>query len=135
MTEQEINTAIAQHCGDNWYAVEKGGWYYRANGCGYTNRIEEAGRYSHEDAVKELVRGEPMSVVKIPALCYCNDLNAMHKAELTLWRDESLIEQYQENLQVLYLHAVGYQGAAYWFMANAHTKAAAFLKTIGKWKE
>ena len=66
---------------------------------------------------------------------YCEDLNAMHKAELTLWRDECLVEKYEENLRKEFLHAVGYQGAAYWFMAKAYTKAVAFLKTIDKYKK
>ena len=65
---------------------------------------------------------------------YANDLNEMRKAEITLWCDECLVEKYQDNIQEEYLHNVGYQGAAYWFMANAHTKAVAFLKTIGKWE-
>ena len=136
MTNEEINTVIAQHCGDNWYAVEKGGWYYRANGCGYTNRIEEAGRYSHEDAVKELVRGEPMSVVKIPVLCYCNDLNAMHEAEKTLDDDQWL--EYMLNLQDVFQRDP-YRGKWIVCQDNMHSTAAqrakAFLKTIGKWKE
>ena len=135
MTDRRINQLIAEHCGWNWYAVEKGGWYYRPDGHGYTNRISEAGKYSKEEANAEIVKGEPMSIVPIPFPDYCNDLNAMCKAELTLWRDECLVEKYEENLKKEFLYQVGYQGAAYWFMANANTKAVAFLKTIDKWKE
>lgn len=50
MTEEQINNIIAKQCCWDWYAVEKGGWYCRANAQGYTNRIEEAGKYSKEDA-------------------------------------------------------------------------------------
>jgi hypothetical protein len=77
MTPEEINKAIAESVGFSWWAVEKGGWYYRQGGAGYTNRIEEAGRYTEADALKELVRGEPMGVHPIPHPDYCNDHNAI----------------------------------------------------------
>jgi hypothetical protein len=77
MTNEEINRAVAESVGFNWWAVEKGGWYYRQGGAGYTNRIEEAGRYTEADARKELVRGEPMGVHRIPHPDYCNSYDAI----------------------------------------------------------
>lgn len=34
------------------YLIRKGGAYYRPNAAGYTNNVEEAGRYSLEDAIR-----------------------------------------------------------------------------------
>ena len=65
-------------------------------------------------------------------LDYCRDLNAMHKAELTLWQDEVLFEKYRENLENEYLRHVGCQGPTYWFAATSYVRAVAFLKTVGK---
>lgn len=36
--------------GRRCYVLRKRGLFYRAGAKGYTNRIEEAGRYSHEEA-------------------------------------------------------------------------------------
>ena len=102
MTDLRINQLIAEHCGWKFITFDIG-WH---------------------------VVGDFEVKAKIPD--YCNDLNIMRKAELSLWHDECLVEQYEENLKKEFLYQVGYQGAAYWFMANAHTKAVAFLKTIGK---
>lgn len=66
---------------------------------------------------------------------YCGDLNEMHKVELCLWYDDLLIEQYEENLRKEYLYAVGYEGCSCWFMAEPGIRAAAFLKTVGLWKD
>jgi hypothetical protein len=131
MTSEEINRAVAESVGFNWWAVEKGGWYYRQGGAGYTNRIEEAGRYTEADARKELVRGEPMGVHAIPPPDYCNDLNAMHEVEKTL-TDE------QHRLFRSYLgEAVG--DVAYFcrkiISATARQRAEAYLRTIGKWRD
>lgn len=136
MSEEEINIAIAEYCGCTWYAVEKAGWYYRQGGHGYTNRIEEAGKYSKEDAQKEIVRGEPMSIVKIPHSDYCNDLNEMHEIEKMLDDDQWL--EYMLNLQDV-LQRDPYRGKWIVCLENMHStavqRAKAFVKTIGKWKE
>ena len=66
---------------------------------------------------------------------FYGDLNEMRKAELCLWRDECLVEKYEEYLRKEYLNAVGYQGCSCWFMAGAGIRAIAFLKTVGLWKD
>lgn len=125
MTNDEINIAIEEYGGlMTWYAVEK------------ANRIEEAGKYSKEDAQKEIVRGEPMSIVKIPHSDYCNDLNEMHEIEKMLDDDQWL--EYMLNLQDV-LQRDPYRGKWIVCLDNMHSTAAqrakAFVKTIGKWKE
>jgi hypothetical protein len=132
MNDQEINRAVAESVGFNWWAVEKGGWYYRQGGAGYTNRIDEAGRYTEADARKLLVRGEPMSVRRIPHPDYCNDLNAMHEVEKTLDVDVNI------NGSPRYVYAghiyniVGKDCQP--FRATARQRAEAYLRTIGKWR-
>ena len=132
MTTEEINIVIAESSGwhphpDNDKRKQKF-WTYGGDGYGLPNGCDKrkAANPPIDDGAWENIPGLPD---------YCNDLNAMRNAELTLWRDECLVEKYEENLKKEFLYQVGYQGAAYWFMANAHTKAVAFLKAIGKWKE
>ena len=132
MTTEEINIVIAESSGwhphpDNDKRKQKF-WTYGGGGYGLPNGCDKrkAANPPIHDGAWENILGLPD---------YCNDLNAMRNAELTLWRDECLVEKYEENLKKEFLYQVGYQGAAYWFMANAHTKAVAFLKAIGKWKE
>lgn len=133
MTDQEINRAVAESVGFNWWAVEKGGWYYRQGGAGYTNRIEEAGRYTEADARSELVRGEPMGVHPIPLPDYCNDLNAicaviesmpMPQYE-TVW--ETLCDMIPCNTDA-------FKGGLV-YNAKARLRAEAYLRTIGKWRD
>jgi hypothetical protein len=143
VTDEEINEAIADHVGWKWYAVEKGGWFYRKGGHGYTYRIEEAGKYTKEDAEKQLCYGEPMSVVKIPVPSYTTDLNAMREALNTLTDDESW-------RLILHLSDITrnehHSDPDDWFNrstdwtwrvvnATAHQRSEAFLRTLGKWKE
>jgi len=125
VTDKEINEAIADHVAWNWYAVEKAGWYYRNGGHGYTNRIHEAGRYAKEDASRELCKGEPMSVVRIPVPDYVNDLNAMHEAE-------KVLTTAQATTMSQYLHR---RLGMLWGFATASQRAEAFLRTVGQWKE
>ena len=132
MTTEEINIVIAESSGwhphpDNDKRKQKF-WTYGGGGYGLPNGCDKrkAANPPIDDGAWENILGLPD---------YCNDLNAMHEAELTLWHDVCLVEKYQDNIQEEYLHNVGYQGAAYWFMANAHTKAVAFVKTIGKWEK
>ena len=139
MKPEDINRAIAGHLGWAWYAVEKGGWYYRQGGHGYTNRIQEAGRYTKDQAEKELVRGEPMRIVQIPYPNYYQDLNAMHEAEKTI------IDQDDQNSYVAHLVAnlhlnsdtipSAYDEAWVCRHSNARQCAEAFLRTIRKWRD
>jgi len=133
MTDLQINQLIAEYCGWNWYAVEKGGWYYRPDGHGYTNRISEAGKYSKEDANAEIVKGEPMSIVPIPFPDYCNDLNAMHEAMKTL--SEEQVDKVWETLcDMIPFNSHSFRNGLV-FDAPAKVRAEAFLRVIGKWEQ
>ena len=135
MNDEEINRAIAEHLGWKWWAVEKGGWYYRQGGAGYTNRIEGAGRYTEADARKELVRGEPMGVHPIPPPNYCGDLNAMHEAEKTLLADADTGYQYDMELNgVCECWEDGVMNYMKLWHSTARQRAEAFLRTVGKWR-
>lgn len=80
----------------------------------------------------------------IPILCtgedrYCNwelkdyvgSLDMIHQVELSIWREPELVEEYEEELQRIYLEQVGYQGCGYWFMASAATRAKALVRVLG----
>lgn len=135
MTDEEINRAIAEHLGWNWWAVEKGGWYYRQGGAGYTNRIDEAGRYTEADARKELVRGEPMGVHPIPPPNYSNDLNACAEFEKTIKSDEAM-DEYLFRLAYVLQTAIAFNSFSTFARVTAkpRQRAEAFLRTVGKWK-
>ncbi len=139
MKDHEINQAVAESVGFNWWAVEKGGWYYREGGSGYTNRIEEAGRYTEADARKELVRGEPMGVRPIPHPDYCNDLNAMHEVEKTLkarMDQDTYVSHLVSNLY-FYCDTLPTTRDEAWVCRHCTARqcAEAYLRTIGKWRE
>jgi hypothetical protein len=129
MNDEEINRAIAEHLGWIWWAIEKGGWYYRQGGAGYTNRIEEAGRYTEADARKELVRGEPMGVHPIPPPNFCGDLNAMHEAEKVLTDVQCLF--YPDNMREVITE---HDASRRTWHAAARQRAEAFLRVVGKWR-
>lgn len=120
MTDLEINKAISMHV-FGWEDYDMLLW------CEEDGLPAWTGRKLHGATKKENKWHE------VPD--YCNDLNAMHQAESTLWIDECLVEKYEENIKDEYLKEVGYQGYGYWFMAGASVRARAFLKTIGKWKD
>lgn len=122
MTNDEINIAIAEY--HNWRNIKE--IDYQPFGTDpYIDGPDQMWVGIHPESDSDSDEYEV-----IPD--YCNDLNLIRQSELTLWRDECLVEKYEENLKKEFLYQVGYQGAAYWFMANARTKAVAFLKTIGK---
>ena len=100
MTEEQINIAIAEACG----------WKYEKN---ETHAPDGAFWWSKNPEFPD----------------YCNDLNAMHKAEKVLTRYQQSVT-YSDNLMKI----VGYHtfDSAH---ATARQRAKAFLKTIGKWKE
>lgn len=77
----ELNGVVQQ------YAVMKGDLYYRPNSSGYTGSLCSAGRYTKKQAEREMVSGEPMSMVPIPLPCYIGapeSLGLCHAAEETL---------------------------------------------------
>ena len=103
MTILRINQIIAKHCG--WkFIVYDIGWY-------------KAGDFEFK--------------AKIPD--YCNDLNAIHKAEKTLK------DPIQQSYYVYYLGDFNsFEKGEYptfrFVNSTAKQRAVAFLKTIGKWE-
>jgi len=62
---------------------------------------------------------------------YCNDLNAMHEAEMVLSNYHKVIK----NQSVIYFHLLhDIAGNLAFRKATARQRAEAFLKTIGKWE-
>ena len=115
MTDDEINRAIAEACGytfdgDKW---QRGGvrimWQHYNRELGYSDPPD-----------------------------YCNDLNAMHEAEQSLWdRDWSLRHEFVNHLARILNPVHGYrmQEAIDLLDATARQRAEAFLRTLGKWEE
>lgn len=110
MTPEEINKAIATHCG--WKDVKSGKLYaFELYG---TSPDPEIGR------------------TRLPN--YCGDLNAMHEAERTL--DVNALSKYADELDrvcvpvhvcpLTHWHAV--------VMTTAAQRAEAFLRAVGKWQ-
>ena len=117
MTDQQINEAIAAHCG--WTGIRQGNYgIVGVPPIGYDPRI---------------------SLPPIPD--YCNDLNAIHEAEQAHWiRHHIDRDTYREHLSII-VHG----GSRHWYRdfaiinalmdATAHQRAEAFLKTVGKWED
>lgn len=115
MTDKEINEAIAGVCG----------WKCK----GHPDQLKATdgwGEFSYQFVIRP--DGQLVTHNSIPN--YCNDLNAMHEAEKTLY-DPSMRRDYSSILGCL---VKGYicLDAIY---ATARQRAEAFLRTLGKWKE
>ena len=107
MKDEEINVAIAEACG--WTRVR-----------GMTQAKDDL------EPKCWLPKGktDPWKAVhKCPD--YCNDLNAMHKAEAMLLEGVNW-EGYHNGLRDMIFPV---------WHANARQRAEAFLRTVGKWKE
>jgi hypothetical protein len=109
MTDEQINIAIAEACG--WSGFSS---------AGYAGSIQYGRKPLSSHASWELPN-------------YCNDLNAIHEAEMSLpveefngqeW-DQSRSE-YRWRLRLICLHPCH---------ATARERAEAFLRTIGKWED
>jgi hypothetical protein len=106
MTDEQIDRAIARHMGWKYlHKIEQSvsihyGWCGINPETGYDEFIPD----------------------------YCNDLNAMHKAEETL--TGLLLDKYVDNCMA---------EVEYWpshlLYLSARRRAEAFLQTIGKWEE
>lgn len=95
MTNQQINEVIAEACG---WKKEDGVYMWTTNGIDCTS----------------------------PELWdWCNDLNAMHKAE-----DHLMGKQF-----MTYFLILDSEGSLWGVRAPARQRAEAFLRTLGKWEE
>lgn len=116
MTDQEINIAIAEACG--WKREDVinplGGASVELWTCG-TQRVVTS------EALPE----------------YCNDLNAMHRAEVHLENEMAICDQYWKQLaeQTMADDDELATVTRYRYIGNAtaHQRAEAFLRAIGKW--
>jgi hypothetical protein len=103
MTNEQINIAIAEACG--WQFV------------------------TYKETFAKPPNGDWQYKDKIPD--YCNDLNAMHEAWLSLSDKDKFVCD-KELMRVL----VASKDGPYWMTnSTAKQRAEAFLKAIGKWKD
>ena len=108
MTDDEINSAIADACG--WKAhdhpecmAKKEGWIMPE---------------------RWIMRPDGELVFHHCIPNYCNDLNAMHEVEKTILKNR--------NLWTNYFYALG---ATIAWHTTARQRAEAFLRTLGRWRE
>jgi hypothetical protein len=105
MSDEQINIAIAEHCG--WTEIEQ-----------YTQAVDGWYGYEPENGTHSQVPN------------YCKDLNAMHEAEKIILNDLKTWRQYVDLIRVQSAKSVNPI-----FHLTARQRAEAFLKTIGKWEE
>jgi len=117
MKKEDQIIAIAEACNKEWTRFNNRGIQSDSGRFIWVKKCEGGGAYSWE----------PFDPTR--------DLNDMRNVETSLWREPELVERYEETLQRVYLEKVGYEGAGYWFMANAATRAEAFLRTLYFWRE
>lgn len=88
MTPEEKNAAIAKAVGtDRFWLLKKHGLWWRPDSAGYTGNIDEAGRYTYDEAKRrECKHGHSDDVTMHPAPIpnYVEDLNAIHSAIMSL---------------------------------------------------
>jgi hypothetical protein len=114
MTKEQINIAIAEACG------MRGVWEKKITSCGCDGQWDYFNPQGN----------------RLPD--YCNDLNAMHEAEVTL--DFEQAELFEDELyDVIFKNNDGLENPlscrfSVWH-ATARQRAEAFLKTINKWEE
>ena len=111
MKDYEINEAIALACG----------WKQR--------KVMYDGSVVGETLVPPDWKG--LAGVSVPD--YCNDLNAMHNAELFLTREQH--PTYFRNLCPDEWAWIDHNAWPVLCFANAMQRAEAFLRTINKWKD
>lgn len=97
MTDEQINTAIAEACGWTDFGMHP---MFGLMGL-------QPGTHGMRTAIEK----------------YCTDLNAMHKAEMAMCKQEFFV----------YLRTLPAGPAA--ITATARQRAEAFLRTLGKWEE
>ncbi len=124
MTNDEINAAIAEHCG--WRNIKE--IDYQPIGTDpYIDGPDQEWVGIHPESGSDSDEYEI-----IPD--YCNDLNAMHEAENTF---KNLIQQffYAEYLGDCHSFEKGEYPTFRFVNSIAKLRAIAFLKTIGKWEK
>ena len=103
MTDEQINAAIAKACG---WREEMSVYVWHNNGIDRTS-------WELWD--------------------WCNDLNAMHEAEMVLTKEQ--IREYQTYMYDMACEINNTCGRWMPYSATARYRAEAFLRTLGKWEE
>lgn len=116
MKDHEINQAIAEHCGSLYCDCAQG----------IIERHDMDGNYIGFEHCPNCNGG-----LKDPP-DYCNDLNAMHEAELSL--DPHVHAQFREHVCRVCSDEHGFNYAKA-YSATARQRAEAFLRAAGKWKD
>ena len=107
MKPEDINRAIAEHCG----------WQHKTHG---------TDTYWWNDNIND---GELLSLPN-----YNADLNEMHEAEKYL-DEEQTITQIMLMLPPPFCDRPSWRGMAMLLQATAAQRAEAFLRTVGKWND
>lgn len=109
MTDEQINTAIAEACG--WTEIQDSGVWHHHKLWGYPPlKPGQCGNSFHY----------------LPD--YCTDLNAMHEAEKTLSETNMFVMAH-------HIERLVSRHRQHYFHATARQRAEAFLRTLGKWEE
>jgi hypothetical protein len=117
MTDEQINIAIAEACG------MRGVWEKKITSCGCDGQWDYFNPQGN----------------RLPD--YCNDLNAMHKAEKMLTKEQlynygnklDRITLPKTSMEMCYIESPEAGMYPDLFCATAAQRAEAFLKTIKKW--
>jgi hypothetical protein len=111
MTDEQLNAAIAEACG--WTEIQDSGVWHHHKLWGYPPlKPGQGGNSFHY----------------LPN--YCNDLNAMHEAEKTIFPYYATV--YSNKLAQV--TGAEMSDDTDYFCATARQRAEAFLRTLGKWK-
>lgn len=90
MTDHETNEKIATLIGfHDRVGLKKRGYWYRPNACGYTDREEEAGGYTLEEAREHAhPDGEPVTIHKFTTPSFTESLDACRLFEDQIFGDD-----------------------------------------------
>lgn len=113
MTDQELNAAIAEHCGWRFHNPDMA--------------------HLKHDAIMCWIRpgGSDWQLERVPN--YAGDLNAMHEAEKVLYR--GIVQQQYWQAGYGRFTTILSETCDEPLSATARQRAEAFVRTIGKWKD
>lgn len=121
MSNEQINTAIAEACGWTPISFEE-------------VRKRNAGQFYLQDGPWWRSEAERIVCTQKDLPNYCTDLNAMHEAEKWMISSLRLLDfwKFAEELKRIVPANLGDDS---YIHATARQRAEAFLKTLGKWEK